>query len=245
MYEVAQGFKQAALRYHPDTGDEPDVDLFETALIAYEILSDPAKRAYYDALPQGRFWMDRRMRHLTMRVTEKKIRDEASSIMEYEENMQIFSELLTAEAEVQQQEYEEKKVAHEQIEVVPDDYAYYYKSFEVDQSIVTAWLSALALAFWHRGMDTHVKVGFHDAPPAVEQYQWGVVIFVPPIEPIPMVATCLVDEAIRTGRLDLVAQPTVVKDIRVRKVPKLMGGVAVKTYVAEDGSRRIDEREFE
>ena len=47
---LKKAFRQLARRYHPDTSTEPDAELrFREAAEAYGVLSDPAKRASYDA----------------------------------------------------------------------------------------------------------------------------------------------------------------------------------------------------
>ena len=47
---IKNAFRQLARRYHPDTSTEPDADQrFREIAEAYGVLSDPAKRASYDA----------------------------------------------------------------------------------------------------------------------------------------------------------------------------------------------------
>jgi len=48
--EVARAYRQLAIKYHPDShpGDEAAIGLFKEAAEAYEVLSDPEKRARYD-----------------------------------------------------------------------------------------------------------------------------------------------------------------------------------------------------
>ena len=47
---IKNAFRQLARRYHPDTSTEPDAEQrFKEIAEAYGVLSDPAKRASYDA----------------------------------------------------------------------------------------------------------------------------------------------------------------------------------------------------
>jgi molecular chaperone DnaJ len=47
---IKNAFRQLARRYHPDTSTEPDAEeRFKEIAEAYGVLSDPAKRASYDA----------------------------------------------------------------------------------------------------------------------------------------------------------------------------------------------------
>jgi molecular chaperone DnaJ len=47
--EIKRAYRQAALKYHPDRNKSPDAEgLFKEAAEAYEVLSDPEKRARYD-----------------------------------------------------------------------------------------------------------------------------------------------------------------------------------------------------
>ncbi len=48
--EIAQAYRKLALKYHPDRnpGDEEAVEKFKEAAEAFEVLSDPEKRAVYD-----------------------------------------------------------------------------------------------------------------------------------------------------------------------------------------------------
>jgi curved DNA-binding protein CbpA len=51
MAEVAEQYRKLALRYHPKyTQEAPAVaaEMFSSVAEAYEVLSDPVKRAYYD-----------------------------------------------------------------------------------------------------------------------------------------------------------------------------------------------------
>ena len=47
--DIRRAFRQLALRYHPDVNRSPDaVDIFQAINAAYQVLSDPVKRAEYD-----------------------------------------------------------------------------------------------------------------------------------------------------------------------------------------------------
>src|SRR5438128_737429 len=59
--EVKKAYRKVAMQYHPDRnpGDKPSEEKFKEAAEAYEILSDPDKKAQYDrfghsAFAQGR-----------------------------------------------------------------------------------------------------------------------------------------------------------------------------------------------
>jgi curved DNA-binding protein CbpA len=46
--EIRRSFRRLALRFHPDASGNPDSARFRAIQHAYEILSDPRKRAEYD-----------------------------------------------------------------------------------------------------------------------------------------------------------------------------------------------------
>src|SRR5256885_4009354 len=50
LNEIKRAFRRLARRYHPDInpGDHQSEDLFKRITEAYEVLSDPSKRQFYD-----------------------------------------------------------------------------------------------------------------------------------------------------------------------------------------------------
>src|SRR5215468_2648309 len=50
LNEIKRAFRRLARRYHPDInpGDHQSEDLFKRITEAYEVLSDPFKRQFYD-----------------------------------------------------------------------------------------------------------------------------------------------------------------------------------------------------
>lgn len=48
--EIAKAYRKLALKFHPDSnqGDDAAINKFKEAAEAYEVLSDPQKRAKYD-----------------------------------------------------------------------------------------------------------------------------------------------------------------------------------------------------
>jgi molecular chaperone DnaJ len=60
--EIKKAFRQLAKKYHPDKGGDPEK--FKEIAEAYEVLSDPDKRAQYDRFgpvgPEQRFDFDLR-----------------------------------------------------------------------------------------------------------------------------------------------------------------------------------------
>ncbi len=53
--EIRTAFRRLARQYHPDVNPRPEAgDRFRAVVTAYEVLSDPAARAVYDARPAGR-----------------------------------------------------------------------------------------------------------------------------------------------------------------------------------------------
>lgn len=53
--EIKRAFRAAAKQYHPDVNSAPNAaEMFKRCYEAYEILSDPAKRAGYDAIRNSR-----------------------------------------------------------------------------------------------------------------------------------------------------------------------------------------------
>ena len=50
LNEIKRAFRRLARRYHPDInpGDNQAEDLFKRITEAYEVLSDPTKRQFYD-----------------------------------------------------------------------------------------------------------------------------------------------------------------------------------------------------
>jgi DnaJ-class molecular chaperone len=53
---VRSAFREMAKRYHPDRGTESDARTFRDVQEAYEVLSDPARRARYDRESRGGPW---------------------------------------------------------------------------------------------------------------------------------------------------------------------------------------------
>lgn len=52
--EIRDAFRRLARRYHPDVNHEPGAaERFRQVVAAYEVLSDPARRAAYDAAQRG------------------------------------------------------------------------------------------------------------------------------------------------------------------------------------------------
>jgi len=79
---IKNAFRQLARRYHPDTSTEPDAEQrFKEIAEAYGMLSDPAKRASYDAQgspvwpgpPQKTPWGRHRLRRY-LRVRRGRVR---------------------------------------------------------------------------------------------------------------------------------------------------------------------------
>src|SRR6188768_3480922 len=55
--EIKKAYRKVAMQYHPDRnpGDKPSEEKFKEAAEAYEILSDPDKKAQYDRFGHSAF----------------------------------------------------------------------------------------------------------------------------------------------------------------------------------------------
>ena len=57
--EIRKVYRSLAMRYHPDRNDAPAAEVrFKSVSKAYEILSDPARRAEYDQSVNHRIILD-------------------------------------------------------------------------------------------------------------------------------------------------------------------------------------------
>jgi curved DNA-binding protein len=80
---VERVYRILAKRYHPDNQDTGDVDRFSAVHLAYQLLSDPARRAQYD------------VQYETNRGSQWKIFDQKSAGTAREDDRRVFHGILS------------------------------------------------------------------------------------------------------------------------------------------------------
>ncbi len=178
--KIKRAWRVESRKYHPDTGTDPDVDLFEDVQIAWSVLRNPETRARYDALGSKEQWVDYKVAHKIKQAAMSK----ASTSEEVEEITQKLAELVEEEkAKIRGWQGQTKTEASGDEEPDEDSIGYqFYFDLDVEQvsgGQVQSWLEVLALSYYRLGIRQEVKLGFTKGHWRVEFLTWGTVIVVP------------------------------------------------------------------
>lgn len=170
---IRSAFARTVKKYHPDTGEEPDVEKFQHALWAFRVLGDSKLRVEYDRLGPLDHFLDPLVVDQLMKAAYRTFSAEPGGGAQ--SSMDMLRERLRQEGQKQRQDFE---APHQPVENWDFIYYFYDEMWVPDRDTRHEWIELFAQTWWAFRQVRPVRIGFTVGIPHVEDMGWGKVFLV-------------------------------------------------------------------